>query len=101
MKVRLKELRKARRWTQDDLASRLGVSKSHVSEMESGKKNPSGPVLDRMSKLFDVPVPDLLSPDPTQAHDPLAVLIARFQAMGEADKAAILQMSERLLSRDG
>ena len=35
---RLRELRKKKRETQDDLALVLGVGKSHVSEMERGNR---------------------------------------------------------------
>lgn len=45
--------------SQEELAGRLFTSKSHISEMETGKKNPSGPLLDRMAQVFGVSVPDL------------------------------------------
>lgn len=61
MAFRIKELRKARGWTQDDLADKLGCSKSHVSEMESGKKNPSTPMMEQMAQAFGVTVVELFT----------------------------------------
>lgn len=98
MKVRLRELRKAKGWTQDQLAARLNVSKAHISEMETGKKNPSGPVLDRMAKLFDVNVPDLIVVDSDDPDD-LGYLIARFPTLEPEDQALIVQIARRSAAR--
>ena len=49
---RLKELRKAQKMTQRQLAERLGVAKSVVSYYESGERFPSVDVLMRTSELF-------------------------------------------------
>lgn len=63
MGINLKELRKERGWNQQELADRLSVSKSHVSEMEAGIKNPSTPLLERMSSVFEIPMRDLFGRD--------------------------------------
>lgn len=65
MAFRIKELRKNKRWTQDDLADKLGSSKSHVSEMEAGKKNPSTPMMEKLAEAFGVTVVDLFA-DPLE-----------------------------------
>jgi transcriptional regulator with XRE-family HTH domain len=98
MRVRLKELRDARNWTQQMAADHLGVSKAHISEMESGKKNPSGPLLDRMAKIFDISVPDLLIAEPGDPDD-LGFLIAAFPTLDAEDKALILQLARRGVAR--
>ena len=41
---------------QSDLAGRLGLSQSHLSEIERGKKAPSGELIERYSKEFRLPV---------------------------------------------
>lgn len=48
--IRLRELRKAKKETQDDLAELLGVTRNQVSEMELGKKTTS---LERLCILCD------------------------------------------------
>lgn len=51
----LKELRKARRITQEELAKDAGVSQSYVCALENGKRaNPSMPVLRRIAKRLGV-----------------------------------------------
>ncbi|TVR42500.1 MAG: helix-turn-helix domain-containing protein [Cryomorphaceae bacterium] len=35
--VKLKALRKIRKWSQSDLAGKVGVSRKHISEIETGK----------------------------------------------------------------
>lgn len=46
--------------TQTELSERLQLSKSYLSELESGKKQPTLEVLKKYSDLFDVPVSSLL-----------------------------------------
>lgn len=41
---------------QVELAIRLGVSKSHISEIEKGTKNPSLDLIERYSLAFKMPV---------------------------------------------
>jgi transcriptional regulator with XRE-family HTH domain len=46
--------------SQTDLAQRLGVSKSFMSEIESGKKEPTLTLLGRYSEELDIPLSSLL-----------------------------------------
>lgn len=46
--------------TQGALAERLGVSKSHLSEIEGGKKRPTLDLLERYAGAFDVPVSSIM-----------------------------------------
>lgn len=45
---------------QVELADRLCISKSHLSEIESGTKTPSLDVIDRYSKEFGLPMSSIL-----------------------------------------
>lgn len=45
---------------QMDLAAKLGLSKSYISEIESGKTTPSLDVIQKYSAAFDVPVSSIL-----------------------------------------
>jgi len=47
-------------FSQKELAEKLGISKSHLSEIESGKKNPTLPLLERYAEVFDVPVSSIM-----------------------------------------
>lgn len=46
--------------TQKELAEKLGISTSHLSEIESGKKTPTLPVLNRYAEVFEMPVSSIL-----------------------------------------
>lgn len=50
----VKELRKKKGIQQKELAISIGVSRPIVSEWESGKKDPSGERLRRLSEYFEV-----------------------------------------------
>ncbi len=41
MKNKIRDLRKALNWTQDDLARKLGVSRQTIISIENGRYNPS------------------------------------------------------------
>lgn len=46
--------------TQTQLCTQLGISNSYLSEIESGKKQPTLDLLGKYSDLFNVPVSSLL-----------------------------------------
>lgn len=52
----LRSLRAQARWTQADLAQRLGVSRQAVNALETGKHDPSLDLAYRISVVFDLPV---------------------------------------------
>ncbi len=45
---------------QSEAAERLGISKSYLSEIESGKKEPTLDVLKRYSESFKIPLSSIL-----------------------------------------
>ncbi len=45
---------------QVELADRLGVSKSHISEIENGNKSPSLDLIERYSEAFKIPVSSIM-----------------------------------------
>ncbi len=46
--------------TQTALAERLGISKSHLSEIESKKKVPTLSLLAKYSEVFDIPLSSIM-----------------------------------------
>ena len=57
--ARIRELRKNRGMTQDQLAEYLGIEQKHVSLIEHGKSYPSLDRLERISEALQVPLPSL------------------------------------------
>ncbi|UTA79267.1 helix-turn-helix transcriptional regulator [Halomonas sp. XH26] len=56
----LKTIRQFHGLTQAELALKLNMSKSYLSEIESGKKSIGYDLLEKYSELFDVPVSSLV-----------------------------------------
>jgi len=56
----LKLIRQFHNHKQADLASIFGISKSYLSEIESGKKTVSLDLLNKYSSQFDIPVSSLV-----------------------------------------
>ena len=54
---RLKELRKLHNYTQDYVASMLGVVRQTYSHYESGKRTPNSETLYKLAGLYDAPAP--------------------------------------------
>ena len=59
MKNHLRMLRAERRWSQADLAERLGVSRQTVNAIETQKYDPSLPLAFRIAALFERRIEDL------------------------------------------
>ncbi len=97
MKLRIKDLRKSFGWTQEHLGDLIGASKSHVSEMETGKKNPSGPMMEKIAQVFKTSVPALYD---TQDDPTVATLFDIYQRLDENDRRALMAMASGLASQE-
>lgn len=56
MKNSLHELRKSHKYTQEELAKKLGVTRQTIISIEQGKYIASLPLALKMAKIFDVPL---------------------------------------------
>ncbi len=61
----LRELRAERGWSQQDLATQLGVSRQSVNAIETGKYDPSLPLAFRIARLFGQPIEAIFSDEVT------------------------------------
>lgn len=91
----LKMLRTYHQLTQVELAKRLGISNSYLSELEKGDKTPGLDLLERYSEVFKMPVSSILlfSESIHTQHKPGTKL-----RVAAADK--ILRLLEWLQERD-
>ena len=67
MRNHLRELRAARRWSQAELADRLGVSRQTVNALENGRYDPSLPLAFAIAAVFERPIEALFFPDHVDA----------------------------------
>ena len=58
--TRVRELRREQNWTQVEAADILGLDRSYLSEIESGKKDPSLRVLKTLAVGFQLSLSELL-----------------------------------------
>ncbi|AIY02622.1 putative transcriptional regulator [Arthrobacter sp. PAMC 25486] len=63
MKNQISESRKAAGWSQEQLASTLGVSRQTVIALERGKYNPSLPLAFRLARTFSTSIEELFDYD--------------------------------------
>ncbi len=59
MKNRIRELRKSRKITQEDLSKLVGVSRQSIIAIESGKFNPSLELAHNISKAFNCTIEEV------------------------------------------
>jgi transcriptional regulator with XRE-family HTH domain len=64
---KLAQLRKAKGWSQQDLAVRARIHAITVSEVERGATDPKQSTLEALAAALDVTVADLLNGDPKVA----------------------------------
>lgn len=67
MNNRLRVLRAERRWSQADLAQRLGVSRQTVNAIETGKYDPSLPLAFGIARLFGTLIEQVFYPGAEEA----------------------------------
>ena len=61
----IKTLRKEKKMTQEDLASKLGVTISAISKWETGKNSPDISMLHKLSEILNISLEELYSPEET------------------------------------
>lgn len=64
MKNRLRVLRAEHRWSQAELAERLGVSRQTVNAIETEKYDPSLPLAFRIARLFARRIEEIFEDQP-------------------------------------
>jgi putative transcriptional regulator len=62
MNNRLRELREAKGWSQQELGERLGVSRQTIISIEKGKYDPSLPLAFAIARAFGSRIEDVFEP---------------------------------------
>ena len=57
---RLRALREARGWSQEEFADRAGLHRTYVSAVERGVRNPTLSVLERLANALGIKLSELL-----------------------------------------
>ncbi len=64
MKNRIRVLRAERRWSQAELAERVGVSRNSINSIENGHFDPSLTLAFAIADAFDSRIEDIFERDP-------------------------------------
>src|SRR5436190_22664067 len=64
---KLREIRRARSWSQHDLAVQLRVSRQTINSIETGKYDPSLPLAFAIAHLFELTIEEIFFPEPAPA----------------------------------
>ena len=96
----LKEAREYRGFSQEEVASHLGVPRSAISLIEGGSRRVSAEELSQLAKLYQTTMESLAGND-QEASDPESIrLVARATAdLPEPDRDEVLRFAQFLLSR--
>ena len=97
MKLKIAELRKKQGLTGEVLAARAGCSKSYISEIESGKKWPSGRLLKAFARELGVSIYDLIQDG--EIADALIAHMAVMKDLSEIDQRAVFRHAAGLLEQ--
>jgi transcriptional regulator with XRE-family HTH domain len=71
--ARVKELREKNSITQNQIAEYLKVDQSHISKLENGQRQLSMLLVEKLSRLFGLPVESLLEERDSCEHIPFAM----------------------------
>lgn len=99
MKNRIREHRTARKLTLEQLADMVGTTKGHLSSIETGKREPSIPMLRAIAQALKVSDTAIFAPSsPEDAR--LLDFMHDFSRLSPDDQAAVSRIAKSLLPRD-
>jgi transcriptional regulator with XRE-family HTH domain len=73
--LNIRRIRESKNMTQLELAEKVGLTNTSLSQMEKGKMTPSLATLERIAAVLGVPISDLFRNDPTGLQDALGVYL--------------------------
>jgi transcriptional regulator with XRE-family HTH domain len=84
--------RKARKWSQEDLAERLGVASETISRFERGATLPSLLTLQRLGQILRSPIVQLLADTSPELDDQAAAIAAWISDLRDDDREYVLSL---------
>src|ERR1700681_669704 len=82
--------RKARKWSQEDLAERLGVATETISRFERGATLPSLVTLQRLGQMLKAPIAELVAESSQAPDDQAGVIAAWISGLREDERDYVL-----------
>ncbi|WP_306150675.1 helix-turn-helix domain-containing protein [Roseovarius sp. MMSF_3281] len=95
MKLRLKELRKEKGWTQREVAEKAGISLSYYTELELEKKQINAGRMEAIAKAFGVQPFELIrSNEAGSLHEKLRELNKTLNKLMELDESHVDEVAD-------
>jgi transcriptional regulator with XRE-family HTH domain len=100
--TRLNQLRLRKGQSLQDVADAIGVSKTHIWELEKGRSdNPSLEMLTKLANHFGVTIRSLVGEDPESSEDEkLAMMFRQAGELGPNDRAVLEDMIRSMVARN-
>ena len=98
MKYRIREHRKKRGWTLDQLAEAVGTSKGYLSDLERGNRNGGIDMLRAIAQALRVTEGEIFTAE-TEEERAMLDHVAIYQQLSPEDQRAIAKMARGLLSQ--
>ena len=95
MVLRIKELRKAKGWTQDDLAKQANISRSQLAQIESEARPANTLRLNTIATALSVGIDALFSTSPSDDK-----LLDLANALNDDDRKTLLRVAEALAAQN-
>lgn len=92
MNTRIKKARNDLHLSQEYVANYLGVNRTAIVEIESGKRKVSAEELGKFSELFLIPVDELLNG--REVSMPISMFARKFGSLDQEDQQEILNLIE-------
>lgn len=102
--LKIRELRKAHKMTQTELAAKLSIKQPNLNKWETGERNPSLVTLKKIARLFDISL-DVLAFDERdlkiaqQKDKSLYSQLKDFEKLTDHEKETVLKMINALAER--
>jgi transcriptional regulator with XRE-family HTH domain len=102
---KIKKLRTAKNWSQEELARRIGVAQQYISKYESGKTKPSYKILQKLAYVLEEPVEYLITPENPESNDlkvndqELLNLLARLEHLDAQDLITVKHVVEAMIAK--
>ena len=102
---KIKNFRKKKGWSQEELAKRININSAHLSRLENGKYLPSIDLLKKLSEIFEVSTDYLLSDTNEEAKEikiedeTLANRIKLLNSLDGKDKETIINVIDAILTK--
>jgi putative transcriptional regulator len=71
-RLRVRDLRQKKYWTQSQLAAMIGVQSQTIANIESGRNRPHATTLQKLADVFGIPIEQLFEADEEKPAVPAA-----------------------------